>query len=315
MIDMTGGGNDVVTDIHAVYVLAVTTGCQCNTLHFAGLAPLLGCADDMTVEFTKMNGAGNDFVLIDNREGKVKLSRDQIVRLCHRQRGVGADGLFLLKPNTTGRAQWSWDFYNSDGSTADMCGNGARCFARFIQKVAGANGRTTFETGAGVIAAEFSGERVTVNLTEPKDLQLGQKVITKEGPLVVHSLNTGVPHAIIFVPDADRAMVQQLGAEIRYHPHFAPKGTNVNFVQVLEKNFIRVRTYERGVEGETLACGTGVTASALVSSQVHGFTSPIKVQVQGGEVLEVSFREAGGNFTDVRLAGPAEFVFQGRIEI
>ena len=119
----------------------------------------------MTVEFTKMNGAGNDFVLIDNRERKIKLSREQVVRICHRQRGVGADGLFLLEPNTTGKAQWSWEFYNSDGSTADMCGNGARCFARFIEKKAGANGQTTFETGAGVITAAFHGERVTVNLT------------------------------------------------------------------------------------------------------------------------------------------------------
>src|SRR5688572_16351873 len=193
----------------------------------------------MLVQFTKMNGAGNDFVLIDNRERTIKLSRDQVVRICHWQRGVGADGLFLLVLNTSGKAQWSWEFYNSDGSTAEMCGNGARCFARFIQKTVGANGQTTFETGAGVITAAFHGDRVTVNLTPPRELQFSQKVITKEGPLTVHSVNTGVPHVIIFVPDADKAMVQQLGREIRYHPDFAPKGTNVNFVQVLEKNCIR----------------------------------------------------------------------------
>jgi diaminopimelate epimerase len=269
----------------------------------------------MLVKFTKMNGAGNDFVLIDNRERNIRLSPEQVVRICHRQRGVGADGLFLLVPNTTGKAQWSWEFYNSDGSTADMCGNGARCFARFIQKTAGANGKTTFETGAGVIAAAFEDERVTVNLTAPRDLQLGDKVITKDGPIILHSLNTGVPHAVVFVPDADKAMVQQRGHEIRYHPHFAPKGTNVNFVQVLGKDLIRVRTYERGVEGETLACGTGVTAAALVSSRVHRFSSPIKVQVQGGDILEVSFKEQAENFSDVRLTGPAEFVFEGRLEI
>src|SRR5688500_2097920 len=269
----------------------------------------------MVVEFTKMSGAGNDFVLIDNRERKIKLSTEQVVRICHRQRGVGADGLFLLVPNTTGKADWAWEFYNSDGSTADMCGNGARCFARFIQKKAGTNGQATFETGAGVITAAFHGERVTVNLTAPKDLQLAQKVVTKDGPLTVHSINTGVPHAVIFVPDADKAMVQQLGSEIRYHPQFAPKGTNVNFVQVLDKNFIRVRTYERGVEGETLACGTGVTASALVAAKLHGFSSPVSVKVQGGDLLEVSFRENGGQFADVHLAGPADFVFDGQIEI
>jgi diaminopimelate epimerase len=269
----------------------------------------------MVLEFTKMNGAGNDFILIDNRDGKIHLTREQIIRLCHRQRGIGADGLFLLVPSHTGKADWAWDFYNSDGSVADMCGNGARCFARFIQKRAGAQNKTSFETGAGIIEATFHGHRVTVNLTQPKDLVLSQKVPVGGNALQVHSLNTGVPHAVLFVPDADKAMVQQLGAEIRFHPHFAPKGSNVNFVQVLGPNHIRVRTYERGVEGETLACGTGVTASALIASRVHGFTSPVKVAVQGGETLEVAFREQQGEFSDVQLTGPAEFVFEGRIEL
>ena len=269
----------------------------------------------MIVEFVKMNGAGNDFVLIDDRERKIKLTRDQVVRLCHRQRGIGADGLFLLIPSASGRADWAWEFYNSDGSTAEMCGNGARCFARFIQRKAGANGQTTFETGAGIIKATFEGARVTINLTPPKDLKPGEKMVLQGGPVQVHSLDTGVPHAVLFVPDADQAMVQQLGAEIRRHARFAPKGTNVNFVQVLGPSSIRVRTYERGVEGETLACGTGVTASALIASRVHGFTSPVQVRVQGGDQLEVGFREAAGEFLDVKLTGPADFAFEGRIEI
>jgi diaminopimelate epimerase len=269
----------------------------------------------MTFEFTKMNGAGNDFILVDNRDREIALTRDQIIRLCHRQRGIGADGILLLVPCTSGRADWAWQFYNSDGSEADMCGNGARCFARFVQKVAGLAGGFTFETGAGVIAAEFHGERVTVNLTEPKGERLGEAVPTTQGTLTVHSVNTGVPHAIIFVPDADRAMVQDLGRELRFHPHFAPKGTNVNFVQVLGPNHIRVRTYERGVEGETLACGTGVSAAALVSARVEKFVSPVKVDVQGGDTLEVSFDAANGCFTRVRLNGPADFVFAGRITL
>lgn len=269
----------------------------------------------MTLEFVKMNGAGNDFILIDNRAGKIRLTTDQVVRLCHRQRGIGADGLFLLVPNTSGKADWSWEFYNSDGSTADMCGNGARCFARFVQAVAGAREQTSFETGAGVITANFSGARVTVNLTKPKDLRLNETVPAAGAKLTVHSLNTGVPHAVLFVPDADRAMVQQLGAELRYHEHFKPKGTNVNFVQVLGPNHIRVRTYERGVEGETLACGTGVSAAALVASRVHRFIAPVKVQVQGGDTLEVSWTEAGQEFDNVKLTGPADFVFKGTIEI
>ncbi len=267
----------------------------------------------MELAFTKMNGAGNDFVLIDNRSGNIRLGTEQIVRICHRQRGVGADGILLLVPARKGQAEWAWDFYNSDGSTADMCGNGARCFARFIQKVTGAPTQTSFETGAGVIKATFDGALVTVNLTDPKDLRLAEKVALGGGPAEIHSLNTGVPHAILYVADADKAMVQPLGAEIRYHQHFAPKGTNVNFVQLRGANSIRVRTYERGVEGETLACGTGVTAAALITARLNNFTSPVQVQVQGGDLLEVSFDRAGDAYKNVMLKGPADFVFEGRI--
>ena len=269
---------------------------------------------DMVLQFTKMNGAGNDFILIDNREGKVRLSREQVARLCDRHRGVGADGLLLLIPCASGKADWAWEFYNSDGGSAEMCGNGARCFARFIQRLTGVTGQVTFETGAGIIGATFEGSRVTVNLTEPKGLRLSEKVSLTHGTEVVHSVDTGVPHAVVFVDDADRAMVQALGSELRYHPHFAPRGTNVNFVQRLGPGAIRVRTYERGVEGETLACGTGVTAAALIAASIHRFASPVSVQVQGGDKLEVAFTGANGEFKEVRLKGPAEFVFEGQVE-
>ena len=269
----------------------------------------------MLLEFTKMNGAGNDFIFLDNRAGNIRLTREQIIRLCDRHRGLGADGLMLLVPSRTGKADWAWDFYNSDGSTGEMCGNGARCFGRFVQRKAGTNGSFTFETEAGVITASFNGARVTVNLTKPRDLRLNEQVNLSIGTATIHSLNTGVPHAALFVPDADKAMVMSLGPEVRRHAHFGPRGTNVNFVQVLGPNHIRVRTFERGVEGETLACGTGVCASAMIAARVHSFLSPVKVQVQGGDTLEVSFRDSGQEFDDVRLTGPAEFVFEGRIEI
>jgi diaminopimelate epimerase len=266
----------------------------------------------MVLEFTKMNGAGNDFVLIDDRAQKLKLTRAQIIGLCDRHRGVGADGVIILVPCASGKADWAWQFYNSDGSTGEMCGNGARCFARFVQRLTGLARDFTFETEAGVITAKFQAERVTVSLTQPKDLRLNEQISLRSGPQTIHSFNTGVPHAILFVPDADKAMVLELGPEIRRHPRFGPRGTNVNFVQVLRPSHIRVRTFERGVEGETLACGTGVTASALVSSRVHNFDSPVKAQVQGGDQLEVSFQQANGAFTDVRLSGPAEFAFDGK---
>jgi diaminopimelate epimerase len=270
----------------------------------------------MLLEFAKMTGAGNDFILVDNRAGDKTLSREQVSRLCHRQFGVGADGLILLVPAKTAAADWAWQFYNSDGSDAEMCGNGARCFARFIQKVASwSQPNVRFETVAGVIQAEFRGERVTVDLTPPHSFRLRERVATSQGELEVSSVNTGVPHAVVFVPDADQAMVQQLGAELRWHAHFKPKGTNVNFAQVLEPEHIRVRTYERGVEGETLACGTGVTATALVSARAMGFQSPVRVQVQGGDELEVNFKEVDGIFSNVRLSGPATFVFEGRINL
>jgi diaminopimelate epimerase len=269
----------------------------------------------MLLDFTKMNGAGNDFVLLDNRSGKLKLTREQIVHLCDRHRGIGADGVILLTQPRGEDADWAWEFYNSDGSTGEMCGNGARCFARFVQKLTRHEGDFTFETEAGIIQAQFRGERVTVNLTRPTDLRLDEQLALSAGKLTVHSINTGVPHAVLYVLDADKAMVQQLGPEIRRHARFAPKGTNVNFVQVLETGRVRVRTFERGVEGETLACGTGVAASALVTSRVYRFSSPIRVQVQGGDELEVSFVEKEGHYSEVCLTGPADFAFEGKVHL
>jgi diaminopimelate epimerase len=269
----------------------------------------------MQIAFTKMNGAGNDFILIDNRSQDIRLTPQQIARLCDRHRGVGADGIILLTPCVTGDADWAWDFYNNDGGSAEMCGNGARCFARYVRRLTGVDKAFSFKTRAGVISARFNkGDTVTVNLTAPQNLRR-EKISLSTSQHEIHSVNTGVPHAVLFVADADKAMVQPVGSEIRYHPHFAPRGTNVNFVQVLGPNSIRVRTYERGVEGETLACGTGVTASALVASEIHNFKSPIQVQVQGGDTLEVSFEGKGGQFANVALTGPAEFVFEGRMEV
>jgi diaminopimelate epimerase len=269
----------------------------------------------VTLEFTKMNGAGNDFILIDNRSGDIHLTREQVARLCHRQRGIGADGLMLLVPAKSAAADWAWVFFNSDGSDAEMCGNGARCFARFAERLTGAAGELRFETVAGVICARLQGDLVTVSLTPPRDLRLHQTLSTGQGELEVHSLNTGVPHAVVLVPDADRAMVGAMGRELRFHETFQPAGTNVNFVQLLDPGSIRVRTYERGVEGETLACGTGVTASALICARLQDWPSPVRVRVQGGDLLRVGFEVANDAFSNVQLTGPADFVLTGRIDL
>jgi diaminopimelate epimerase len=263
------------------------------------------------IQFAKMNGAGNDFVLIDNRASDVVLSAAQVANICHRQRGVGADGVILLKPCADEQADWAWDFFNSDGSEAEMCGNGARCFARYLSRVTELNGEISFLTGSGVIRAQIDGSIVTVNLTDPTDLRLDENVLLSIGERQIHSINTGVPHAVVFVDDADEVMVASLGNEVRHHEHFEPAGTNVNFVQLIKPSRIRVRTYERGV-GETLACGTGVAAAAMIAGRLHDFVPPIKVDVFGGDTLEVSFNE---DLSNVRLTGPAEFVYEGVIEI
>ncbi len=269
----------------------------------------------MKLHFTKMNGAGNDFVILDNRSYTFNLSKQQMAQICDRHRGVGADGLLLVETADTAGADFRMRYYNSDGGEAEMCGNGARCFARFVQKLGACHDRVTFQTLAGVIHAELDGGMVRINLGNPTNLKLREKIRLSRGEVEVSSINTGVPHAIIIVENADQAMVGPLGSEIRHHPRFAPTGTNVNFVQLLNKNTIRIRTYERGVEEETLACGTGVVASALVSHILFGSASPVSVKVQGGDTLEVSFQKKSEGFREVFLKGPADFVFEGSIEI
>ena len=260
-----------------------------------------------------MNGAGNDFVVIDNRDDHLSLSPDQIAQLCHRQRGVGADGLILLC-ESDGGADWIWDFYNADGSNAEMCGNGARCFARYIKRITGGGNEPSFQTDCGIIRANINGESVTVNLTDPQGLAMNKKISTSVGEISVHFLNTGVPQAVLIVDNADQAMVEELGSEIRYHDHFAPAGTNVNFVQILETGHIRIRTFERGV-GETLACGTGVAAGGMIAAHMNDWPSPVNVDVLGGDTLSVAFEWICDEFSNVLLTGPAEFVYEGSVEV
>ena len=270
----------------------------------------------MKLSFSKMTGAGNDFVLVDNRALSLVLSRQRIAELCDRHFGVGADGLLAVEPGTAG-ADFRMRYYNSDGGEAEMCGNGARCFAQYLRHLGAVQGsRATFDTPAGRITALYDGggSEVAVNLTAPRDLRLREAVPTSQGTLEISSVNTGVPHAVVFVPDVEKIDLPKLGSELRYHVAFAPKGTNVNFVQVTGPDSIRVRTYERGVEGETLACGTGVAASAILSHLVQGVTRPLKVKVEGRAVLTVSFDGSAEAPSNVILKGPATLVFNGEIE-
>ncbi|HEU0210380.1 MAG TPA: diaminopimelate epimerase [Candidatus Udaeobacter sp.] len=266
------------------------------------------------LRFTKMNGAGNDFILIDNRAGTTDLERRQIAHLCDRHRGIGADGVLLLELPAN-RADFRMRYFNADGGEAEMCGNGARCFARFANRVAGAEGKISFETQAGVISAELASNLVTLRMTEPTDLRLNVKLLLREEEKTIHFINSGVPHVVIPVPKIDSVNVQLEGAAIRRHKMFSPNGANVNFIEKRAPNKIAIRTYERGVEDETLACGTGIVASALIFAATERAKGPIDIIARGGDELQVGFEKVAEGFRNVTLTGPAEFVFEGEIEI
>lgn len=266
------------------------------------------------VKFTKMNGAGNDFVMIDNRKGAINLEREQIARICDRHRGVGADGILLLEKSGNG-ADFRMRYYNADGGEAEMCGNGARCFARFANKIAGAQEKISFETPAGVIGAKLHDELVTLNMSDPGDLRLSVPLNIDGEEAIIHFINSGVPHVVVPVARVDMVHVNTQGAAIRRHKMFSPKGTNVNFIEKSGSNKILIRTYERGVESETLACGTGVVASALIFAATENVSGPISVVVRGGDELQVGFEKDGDEFRNVTLTGPAEFVFEGTIDV
>lgn len=260
----------------------------------------------MNYQFYKYEGCGNDFVIIDDRTNKLELSAEIIANLCDRRFGIGADGLLLL------RAAPDYDFrmvyFNSDGSRATMCGNGARCLSAFAHKMGAVKTTGSFIADDGphtteIIYIEGSETQVAISMKDATPDQYTPEYLF---------INTGTPHYVLFVDDIKTADVISIGRKIRYNPEFAPVGTNVNFVQILPEGII-VRTYEKGVEDETLACGTGVTASAMAASLKTGSTS-IPVKVMGGN-LHVSFDKKDNTFTNVVLTGPARLVYTGEITI
>jgi diaminopimelate epimerase len=270
----------------------------------------------MDLRFTKMNGAGNDFVVLDNRNRHFSLDGTAITRLCDRHRGIGADGLLAVEP-AVGEADFQMRYYNADGGEAEMCGNGARCFARFAARLLPAKPDSlSFETQAGVITATFEGDLVSLDMGRPTDQRAPMNLTIEGADHVIHFINTGVPHAVAFVSELEQLEVLPLGRAIRRHEAFAPNGTNANFARVVKPGKLLLRTYERGVEGETLACGTGVCAAALLHAAADGVSSPVFVTVRGGDTMRVDFtREADGSFAGARLTGPADFVFDGVISL
>jgi len=265
----------------------------------------------MAIEFFKMSGSGNDFILIDNRDHSLCVENPKRFArtICERKVSVGADGLIIIE--NSDRADFRWRFFNADGSEVEMCGNGGRCAARFASIKGIAKEKMSFETMAGIIDAEVKGDMVKLRLTAPYNLRINYPILIEDRLSEVNSINTGVPHVVHFVPDLDHYAVFHIGRMIRYHLQYQPEGTNANFVEVIDGHTIRIRTYERGVEDETLACGTGAVASALVSSAKGLIESPVEVMVKSGEILKIYFKKTEGEFEDIYLKGKTKIVYQG----
>ena len=265
------------------------------------------------IEFYKFSGSGNDFILIDNMDGSLQVGDLNAFAksVCERKVSVGADGLIIIEPSD--KVDFRWRFFNADGSEPGMCGNGGRCAARFafLRKIA--KKRMSFETLAGIIDAEVKGQSVKIRLSAPHSLVMNNKIIVNGKKLVVDSVNTGVPHVVHFVDDLKAFNVFATGQAIRLHEHYKPAGTNANFVAVVGTHAIRVRTYERGVEDETLACGTGSVASALIASRKGLVESPVDVHVQSGEILKIYFKQTEEGFADVYLEGKVTVVYRGNL--
>ena len=261
------------------------------------------------IPVSKMSGTGNDFIIIDNRDRIVENDglAEFIRKVCRRKMSVGADGLILIE--SSDKADFRWRFFNSDGSPAEMCGNGARCAARFAYLNGIAAENLSFETEAGIIKGQVKNGSAMVKIPDPTDLRLDYSLDLKNGPLTVSSVNTGVPHVVVMKDSVEAVDVFGLGREIRYHEAFAPSGTNVNFICRQKSGQLAIRTYERGVENETLACGTGAIASALVASCKTNWTSPISLVTRSDESLTIHFRESNGVFTDVYLEGDARMIY------
>ena len=267
----------------------------------------------MKIPFMKMSGSGNDFILIDHRKPILRRERmKEFARnVCRRRISVGADGLIFIEPSE--RADFRWQFFNADGSEAEMCGNGGRCAARFAYLKGIAGSSLTFETIAGVLSAQVDGKRVKLELTRPHGLKLDENLVIEGKPLSVSTINTGVPHAVHFVDDVEQWDVVRMGRAIRNHSHFAPSGTNANFVQIGRDSHLAVRTYERGVEDETLACGTGLVASSLIAAFKGWVKSPVSVRTQGGDTLWVHFEIEGKEVKGVFYEGDVHIIYEAEM--
>ncbi|MCL7486946.1 MAG: diaminopimelate epimerase [Desulfobulbaceae bacterium] len=268
----------------------------------------------MPLPFVKMSGTGNDFILIDHRQPRIAREiMPEFVRLvCRRRFSAGADGLIFIEDSD--RADFKWLFFNADGSEAEMCGNGARCAARFAYMNGIAPAHMRFETTAGIIEANVADVNVSVLMPVPRNFRHDIKLNCDGQSILLHSVDTGVPHAVVFVDDYEQVDVCRLGSAIRHHQEFMPAGSNVNFVMPLGDGTFKVRTYERGVENETMACGTGAVAAALMAAATGQAASPVDIITSGGDRLAIIFDlHEGPAASNVFLKGPAHVIYNGEL--
>lgn len=268
----------------------------------------------MNIDFWKMQGACNDFILVDDRRDAFPFAdKEWLVRTAARRTGVGCEGIILIQDSA--HADFRMRFFNPDGAEVEMCGNGARCVARLAHELGIAPAAMSIDTVAGILRAEALADgQVRLRMTEPKDWRVDVALEIGGRTFNAQFVNTGVPHAVLEIEDLDALNVCEIGRAIRHHAAFSPAGTNANFFCVTGPSAIRVRTYERGVEGETLACGTGIVASALLAARLKNVKPPVEIAAAGGDILTVDFRVDGDVLSDVTLLGPAEHVFRGTLE-
>lgn len=265
------------------------------------------------VPFVKYSGCGNDFIIFDARTRHPFLENPTIIEsLCRRRLGIGADGVILLENGI--RSDYQMRIFNSDGSEAEMCGNGMRCLGRFIAET---DSRTRFSiTCFGKeYAISVNGERIDVAMPAPQILDMDVKIPHDGLPLEMAFIDTGVPHVVLFMETIAQAPVQNIGPYLRHHSRFSPRGTNVNFSSLHKDGRLFVRTYERGVENETLACGTGCAAVATAARQKFGLQGPIETVTTTGDTLCFSFHEGSSGVESMTMGGPAQKIFSGQIEI
>lgn len=260
-----------------------------------------------------MAGGGNDFVVVDNRDGRLTEVTELTRRICTRALSVGADGLILIENST--RADVRMRYFNSDGSRGEFCGNGTRCAARFVFMNRIAGSKITIETDAGIVGAEVSESgSVTITMPPPQSFRGDRPLLVGERIVQGSSITVGVPHYVTFVREDLRAQdIVPLGRAVRMHRDLQPAGANVNFVVVRDNHSIEVRTYERGVEAETLSCGSGTVASVSVSALFGKVTSPVSVLTRSGITVDVSFAMDGGELRDVKLKGDARLIYSAAL--